>query len=47
LTIRPQTRKGTMQMTALAFLGQNSSGNAFAAREYAGLLRWNKLGTVP
>lgn len=35
------------QMTALAFSGQNSTGNAFAAREYAGLLRWNELITVP
>lgn len=35
------------QMTALAFSGQNGTDNAFSAREYAGLLRWNELIASP
>lgn len=31
------------RVTVLAFSGQNSTGNAFSAREYAGLLRWDEL----
>ncbi|MEF2277602.1 hypothetical protein V3W47_04765 [Deinococcus sp. YIM 134068] len=35
------------QMTALAFSGQHSSGNAFSVGEYAGIIRWNELIALP
>lgn len=31
------------QTTALAFMGQNSTGNAFSVSEHAGIMRWNEL----
>lgn len=30
-------------MTALAFSGQLTAGNAFSAREYSGMIRWNEF----
>lgn len=35
------------KMTAMAFSGQNTVGNAFSAGEYAGLLRWNEFLGAP
>lgn len=35
------------QMTALAFSGQNSTGNAFSVGEHAGLIRQGELIAIP
>jgi hypothetical protein len=46
-TLLAQWYHPARKMTALAFSGQNSTGNIFSAREHAGMLRWNELIAVP